>query len=70
MLFKAGIGTMRTTYWLNKWLALTAMALLIGLALTQITRYTMRGSYGAAEQGEVKADPMGSGGQFEKAQVW
>jgi hypothetical protein len=62
---------MRTlTYWLNKWLAVIAAALLIGLAFTQITRYTMRGSYGAAEHGEVKNGLMGGGGQFEKAQVW
>lgn len=59
-----------TTYWLNKRLAIIAAALLIALVLTQITQYTMRGSYGAADRGEVKAAPMGSGGQFEKAQLW
>jgi hypothetical protein len=59
-----------TAYWLNKWLAVVAAALLIGLALTQITRYTLRGSYGAADHGEVKADAMGRGGHFEKAQLW
>ena len=63
---------MRTlaTYWLNKWLAVIAAALLIGLTLTQIARYTMRGGYGAVDHGEVKVDAMGRGGQFEKAQVW
>jgi hypothetical protein len=63
---------MRTlaTYWLNKSLALIAAALLIGLALTQIAWYTMRGSHGAADHVKVKVDAMGRGGQFEKAQLW
>jgi hypothetical protein len=59
-----------TTYRLNKWLAPIAAALLIGLALTQMARYTTRGSHGAAEHGEVKAGAMGRGGQFEKAHIW
>lgn len=66
------MGMMRTvsTYRLNKGLALIAAALLIGLVLTQIAPYTMRGSHGAADHGEVKAGAMGRGGQFEKAQLW
>jgi hypothetical protein len=66
------MGMMRTltAYWLNKSLALIAAALLIGLALTQIARYTMRGGHSAADHGEVKGDAMGRGGQFEKAQLW
>jgi hypothetical protein len=66
------MGMMRTvsTYRLNKGLALIAAALLIGLALTQIARYTPRGSHGAADHAEVKVDAMGRGGQFEKAQLW
>ena len=59
-----------TTYWLNKSLALIAVALVIGLALAQIGRYTMRGSHGASNHGEMKAGAMGRGGQFEKAHVW
>jgi hypothetical protein len=60
------MGIMRTltAYWLNKSLALIAAALLIGLALTQIARYTMRGSHGAADHGEVQV------GQFEKPHLW
>jgi len=63
---------MRTlsTYWLNKGLAVIAAALLIALALTQIARYTIRGSYGAEDHGEVKAGPMGRGGQFEMPPLW
>jgi hypothetical protein len=59
-----------TTYRLNKGLALIAAALLVGLALTQIARYTMPGSHGAAHHGEVNAGAMGRGGQFEKALLW
>jgi hypothetical protein len=72
MLVQLGYRQMRTltAYWLNKSLALIAAALLIGLALTQIARYTMRGGHGAADHGEVKVDAMGRGGQFEKAQLW
>ena len=56
---------MRTTYWLNKWLALIAMALLIALALTQFARYGSTVANHAAA-----TDAMGRAGQFEKAHLW
>jgi hypothetical protein len=56
---------MRITYWLNKGLAVIAMALLISLALTQFARYGSTVANHAAA-----TDAMARGGQFEKALLW
>jgi len=65
--FDRGIGIMRTlsTFWLNKGLAVIAMALLISLALTQFARYGSTVANHAAA-----TDAMARGGQFEKALLW
>ena len=70
MLGRRGMGMMRTvsTYRLNKGLALIAAALLVGLTLTQIARYAIRGTHGAEDYGGVRV--MGRGGQFEMPPLW
>ena len=70
MLLQRELGIMRTlsTYWLNKGLALIAAALLVGLTLTQIARYAIRGTHGAEDHGGVRV--MGRGGQFEMPPLW
>jgi hypothetical protein len=58
------------TYWLHKCIVLVAVALLIALALTQFARYATLGIHAVTKHGEVKADAMGRGGQFERLLVW